>query len=472
MVITRHWKAIDCPGNISECDQLINVVDTTAPSITCPADRTVDCKTSTDPSATGSATATDNCDPQPTINHSDEVTGACTKIITRTWTAVDCAGNQSRCVQTITVIDTTPPVITCPPDKTLEQHTTAAPIYTGSATAIDNCDPAPTIGHSDVTNGVSIIVITRTWTATDCAGNQSQCVQTITVPNSLSGGILITDTMRCTLPDNQLRLIFTQDPRNMPCYKLTASNPGQFYYNVFYAGTPGESETFKVTLPYPWVTQGANPIEVYDGVTLRTSGGLTCLTPGQKVFAGSQQVTLANYGAKPVMGVTTRTFDVTVTVPASGFVYLAIHLDYGLKGSTGYNRNATDDATACANTAAILVRNNQSYTFSVGGEDNASATIFSYNAFKKNPGVGGLAQSQVTTFSVPSATAALKDAKGTVLGTGVTDQDGWYLINYKATGKATTYYLTLTPPKGSGSAQTKAVGLKANGYAEVIFTTP
>jgi len=108
----------------------------------------------------------------------------------------------------------------------------------------------------------------------------------------------------------------------------------------------------------------------------------------------------------------------------------------------------------------------------VAGEDNASATVSSYNAFKKNPGVGGLTQSKTTTLSLPGAAATLKDAKGTVLGTGVTDQDGWYLINYKATGKATTYYLTLTPPKGYGSAQSKAIELKANGYAEVIFATP
>ena len=125
----------------------------------------------------------------------------------------------------------------------------------------------------------------------------------------------------------------------------------------------------------------------------------------------------------------------------------------------------------CGSTG-ILIPNGQPYTFSVSGAANDSSTVSSYNTFKKNPGTGGLTQSQTTTFSVPGATAALKDAKGTVLGTGVTDQDGWYLINYKATGKAATYYLTLTPPQGSGSAQTKAFGLKANGYVEVDFTTP
>ncbi|HEU0038020.1 MAG TPA: hypothetical protein VFR76_01985, partial [Verrucomicrobiae bacterium] len=463
--------ATDACGITVSCVQTINVVDTTAPRITCPADTTVDCNASTEPSATGSATATDNCDPQPTISHSDAVTGVCPKIITRTWTATDCAGHNSSCAQQITIADTAAPVITCPTNATVQEYTSTDPSVTGRATAVDNCDPAPTVSYSDVTNNVKPIVITRTWTATDCTGNRSVCTQTITLLEETNGGgTLITDTMRCTLPNNQLRLIFSPDTKNISCYKLTASNPGQFYYNVLYPGTPGSSLTFHVTLPYPWVTQGAKPIEVYDGVTINTSGGQTCLTPGKKVFAGSQQVTLSNY-VKPVMGVTTYSFDVTVTVPPTGFVFLAIHLDYGLKASTGYGQNRATDATVCGS-AGILIPNGQPYTFSVSGAANDNSTVSSYNTFKKNPGTGGLAQSQTTTFSVPGATAALKDAKGTVLGTGVTDQDGWYLINYKATGKATTYYLTLTPPKGAGGAQTKAIGLKANGYVEADFITP
>ena len=51
------------------------------------------------------------------------------------------------------------------------------------------------------------------------------------------------------------------------------------YYNVLYPATPGARLTFHVTLPYPWVTQGAKPIEVYDGVTMNTSNGQTCLPP-------------------------------------------------------------------------------------------------------------------------------------------------------------------------------------------------
>lgn len=40
------------------------------------------------------------------------------EIITRTWKATDCAGNFSTCTQTITRHDSTPPVITCPPNVT------------------------------------------------------------------------------------------------------------------------------------------------------------------------------------------------------------------------------------------------------------------------------------------------------------------------------------------------------------------
>src|SRR5207244_6291222 len=128
----------DCAGNSRSCHQTITVVDTTAPVITCPPDTTVQCNTSSEPIVTGSATATDNCDPTPTITHSDStVPGSCpnTRVITRTWTATDCAGNSSSCVQTINVVDTTAPVITCPADATVQCNTSTETAATGSATA-------------------------------------------------------------------------------------------------------------------------------------------------------------------------------------------------------------------------------------------------------------------------------------------------------------------------------------------------
>jgi len=186
-VITRTWTATDASGNSATCDQTITVVDTTAPVITCPADATVECSDDSSSAGTGVASATDNCDPAPVVTESDSMAaGACPqeKVITRTWTATDECGNSATCEQTITVVDTTDPVITCPADATVECSDDSSSAGTGVASAVDNCDATPTITESDsVAAGTcpQEKVITRTWTATDDCGNATSCDQTITV---------------------------------------------------------------------------------------------------------------------------------------------------------------------------------------------------------------------------------------------------------------------------------------------------
>src|SRR5439155_1707262 len=70
-------------------------------------------------------TATDNCDPAPSVVLVSDVTtpGTCANTYsqTRTWKAVDVCGNESGTVsQTITVQDNTPPGITCPGPVTVK----------------------------------------------------------------------------------------------------------------------------------------------------------------------------------------------------------------------------------------------------------------------------------------------------------------------------------------------------------------
>src|SRR5260370_810218 len=99
--VTRTWTAKDCTGNTSTRSQTITVEDTMAPKITfCPTDTTLACGDSTDPSKTGSATATDNCDANPSVTYSDSTApGNCAlnKVITRTWIATDACQNSSTC---------------------------------------------------------------------------------------------------------------------------------------------------------------------------------------------------------------------------------------------------------------------------------------------------------------------------------------------------------------------------------------
>jgi probable HAF family extracellular repeat protein len=95
----------DASGNNSSTTVPLTIADTTPPVITCPADKVLACGDSTDPSNTGTATATDNCD-QPVITFSDSSEDNCPNNpshITRTWTATDSSGNASTCVQNIYV---------------------------------------------------------------------------------------------------------------------------------------------------------------------------------------------------------------------------------------------------------------------------------------------------------------------------------------------------------------------------------
>ena len=189
-VITRTWTADNgCQGTVS-CEQEITVTDTTGPDIDCPAEVGIDCSESTDPSNTGSPTATDDCSGVANVSHSDSVApGNCAGnyVITRTWTATDNCGNSSSCDQTITVSDTTGPDIDCPADAGVDCSDSTDPADTGEPTATDDCSGVASIGHSDSVapgNCAGNYVITRTWTATDNCGNSSSCDQTITVTDT------------------------------------------------------------------------------------------------------------------------------------------------------------------------------------------------------------------------------------------------------------------------------------------------
>lgn len=88
----------------------VHVVDTTPPAIACPPDAEVVCGEATDPGGAGEATATDVCDPDPSIGFTDVATPTAApqdpvqEVIERTWTATDDSVNLEECPQHITVL--------------------------------------------------------------------------------------------------------------------------------------------------------------------------------------------------------------------------------------------------------------------------------------------------------------------------------------------------------------------------------
>jgi len=65
--------------------------------------------------------------------------GGNTGTIVRTWTVRDDCNNTANCVQTITIVDETAPVIICAPATTVSCNEATTPENTGTPTATDNC---------------------------------------------------------------------------------------------------------------------------------------------------------------------------------------------------------------------------------------------------------------------------------------------------------------------------------------------
>ncbi|MEL6836858.1 MAG: T9SS type A sorting domain-containing protein [Bacteroidota bacterium] len=157
----------------------------TPPTVSCPGDQTITCLDSTDPSATGMATGSDDCDDEVDIDFMDSSVAGCgnTEVITRTWTATNGCGLTASCEQIITVVSVEP-TISCPVDITIDCGASSDPSNTGMATGEDPCGGMVDITSSDVfVPGCSAATgtITRTWTATNECGLSTSCEQVITI---------------------------------------------------------------------------------------------------------------------------------------------------------------------------------------------------------------------------------------------------------------------------------------------------
>ncbi|MCW3090064.1 MAG: C-terminal target protein, partial [Ferruginibacter sp.] len=140
-------------------------IDIISPLITCPGNMTVNCQDDNSSTATGVATATDNCTPAANITITQTETSTYSAdpfnvlhynyVITRTWKATDVAGNFSTCPQTITVHDVTKPVLgTIPTDVTVNCDAVPAAAV---VSATDNCDPAPAVSLNEVSTQVGSV---------------------------------------------------------------------------------------------------------------------------------------------------------------------------------------------------------------------------------------------------------------------------------------------------------------------------
>jgi hypothetical protein len=323
----------------------------------------------------------------------------------------------------------------------------------------------------------------------------------------------------------QFRVLLTPDGKIWPGYKLNASNPGQYYYNLFHVGTPDTTVRLDITVPYPFVTQGAVPVHVFNGALVQTST-VDCvegrfLPPAEALDMGTTEIGIEDYINGTVVAGELTCDEVCgpngsgnceltvldVPIPGSGIAYVNVHLDYGLKGSQldvnpcddgladrydgrgpldpvfgGFDALVNDDDTCddsgtctisgemCAIDADCFrtaIADCTTYAFShTDYTTQFEDAIQNLNTFKRISGVYGMAMASDSGSPVAGEGVELvRVSTGELVGNGVTDADGFYTITYKHKGKRANYNITLN----GGYDITQRIQLKANGWAEVNF---
>uniref|UniRef100_UPI003AB292FD gliding motility-associated C-terminal domain-containing protein n=1 Tax=Corallibacter sp. TaxID=2038084 RepID=UPI003AB292FD len=180
---TRTWTFTDACNNASSVSQTITIQDTTAPvAPQAPADVTYECIA--DVPAAVELTATDNCSGDIVATATDVTDDAdpCNVTMTRTWTFTDACNNASSVSQTITIQDTTAPVVT---NDLSDIFVTCSEVPEAPTLVLDECSIGePEVNFTETSsfdgsnNDYEII---WSWDITDSCGNSTTVEQHVFV---------------------------------------------------------------------------------------------------------------------------------------------------------------------------------------------------------------------------------------------------------------------------------------------------
>ena len=179
------------PLSTKQCTFTVELIDTTAPSITCPSGTTEYVNASCDfilPDYSSGILWSDNCEStlsNMTVSQSPVPTTPIQSNTTVTIMMTDPSGNSNSCNLLVTVLDTISPTIVCPNDTT---HPTdlncQAPMrnYVPLASGTDNCTASGLLIYSQTPVPVTQFSLPTVVTITveDASGNQNSCQFTVT----------------------------------------------------------------------------------------------------------------------------------------------------------------------------------------------------------------------------------------------------------------------------------------------------
>ena len=183
---TVNCTATDAHGNHGAASFTVTVTDTTGPVVTVPANATVEATSATGAAFTFAASAIDAID--------GVVAVSCTPASGSTFplgattvscTATDAHGNHGAASFTVTVTDTTGPVVTVPANASVEATSATGAAFSFSASAADAIDGAVAVSCTPASGSTFPLgATTVSCTATDAHGNHGAASFTVTVTDT------------------------------------------------------------------------------------------------------------------------------------------------------------------------------------------------------------------------------------------------------------------------------------------------
>jgi len=195
----------------------------------------------------------------------------CNQSYTATWTITNCLGTVLKvCSQTVTVTDTTPPVMYCT-NLVLGCGDTS---YTNPPVVIDRCcgtNVTVKLEFSELINNSCGQTISQTWLATDCCSNSIECIRRVNIVAGL-GNALVVPTNNATVEG---------DVGNSYPFNIGASNMRyqQVYDASQFAAVPTDGAmitaiSFRVDAGFPAFSGTLPGIQINLSTTFKAPGGL------------------------------------------------------------------------------------------------------------------------------------------------------------------------------------------------------
>ena len=180
---TVTWTVIDEMGYTNTATQIITVEDNENPTITAPANLSVNADLdmcSATNVVLGLPTIADNCGLPIATNNAPSVYPIGNTLVT--WTVTDAAGNSVTATQLVTVEDNQDPTITAPANLSVNADLdmcSATNVVLGLPTIADNCGLPIATNNAPSVYPIGNTLVT--WTVTDAAGNSVTATQLVTV---------------------------------------------------------------------------------------------------------------------------------------------------------------------------------------------------------------------------------------------------------------------------------------------------